>query len=245
MINISVDSRSVDKTIGNVNKQLDFALVRVANVLAFGVRDSLKDQMRTKFTNPTPWTMRSINVIKATKQQPAAFVHLRTDQRQHRALGHHFVGGKRPWKRMEGRLYRTGILGASMPAIPGAAAAKNVYGNIRPSLVKQIFDALENGSPGRSGSGKRTRLGKSQGGYVRIGARQYFVSSGKGAGQPLRRGIWSKKGEDVDPVLMFTREGSYQKRFDWLQTFDDVLKKNGGINALVWKHFKEAMDTAR
>lgn len=251
MINISVDSRNVEKSINNVNKQLDFATVRVANLLAFGVRDSLKGQMRAKFTNPTPWTMRSIEVIKATKQQPAAFVQLRTDQRQHRALGHHFSGGLRPWKRMEGRLYRTGILGPGLAAIPGAKAARNVYGNIRPSLVTQIlsyFDTLEMGNMGPAGRVKMAKLGKSRDGYVRIGGRQYFVSFGKSASQPLRRGIWSKRdihGVIVEPMLMFTREGRYQKRFDWLQTFDDVLKKNGGLDALFWKHFKEAMDTAR
>ena len=264
MIGIASNSDDLSKRLNDVAaRQLPYAAMRTVNDLAFGIRADLQSQFRASFDKPTPFTLRSIIVNKATRQAPSAFVGLNTDNREDEILGHHFTGGKRAWKRMEGRLKYAGILKPGLIAVPGGGAALNAYGNIRPGLVTRIlsyFDTLGKGyDMGTKGRAKLGRRGKTKDGYSTTRGTEYFVSFGKGNGgrrsrqfqfdswqQHLPAGIWSRKGihgSEVAPVLMFVEPGTYRKRFDLKRTAEKIIERDGP--SLLAKHLANAIKTAR
>lgn len=264
MIRIESNSKEIAKRLNDIaTKQLDYAAMRTVNDLAFGIRTDLQRQFRESFDRPTPFTMRSIIVNKASREEPSAFVGLNTDYRQDQVLGHHFTGGNRAWKRMEKRLRWKGILKPGMMAVPGDAAALNAYGNIKPGLVTRIlsyFDTLGMGyDMGSKGRLKLARRGRTRGGYATVRGTEYFVSFGKGDGgrrsrqyqhdqwqQHLPAGIWSRTGIHgfkVSPVLMFVQQGGYRKRFDIKQTAEQIIKRDA--SKLFAKHLSTAIKSAR
>lgn len=264
MIGIESNSNDLGRRLNDVAaKQLPYAAMRTVNDLAFTIRADLQNQFRASFDRPTPFTLRSIIVNKATRQDPEAFVGLRTDNREDHILGHHFSGGRRAWKRMEARLKYAGILKPNRIVVPGGAAALNAYGNIRPGLLTRIlsyFDALGMGyDMGAAGRSRLARRGKTRQGYATVRGTEYFVSFGKGnsgrrsrqfgfdsAQQHLPAGIWSRKGIhgfQIAPVLMFVEPGTYRKRFDLKHTAEKIIERDGP--ALLANHLANAIRTAR
>lgn len=77
-INIKFDDRQLQKGLGDlINKQLDFAKAQALTAIALKVKDAEVRGIQSTFDNPTPFTERSVGVIKARKSNMQAVVYLK------------------------------------------------------------------------------------------------------------------------------------------------------------------------
>ena len=240
-ITITTNTRAVSTWLQSiVTRQLPFALTQTVNSLAFKVREDAHAEMRSVFDRPTPFALRSMEVIKARSKSQSAWVGLNLDDRFHRALAHQFTGGDRRWKRMEGALLAKGLMLPGMIAVPPRNPRPedvNAYGNIKPSRVVQLisyFGAFgEQGYRANMTDSRKSQLAKrkrSKQGYVTIGGVEYILSRGKGRNNNLPAGIWAKTGTHgvvIKPVLLFVRKGTYQRRIDLHRIGTEALKRDG------------------
>lgn len=222
------------------DKQLRFAAAVALTRVAKASQAATYDTMRSVFDRPTPFALRSIKVTPATKAKLEARVALRDDtagkgSSYADAIGHEFTGGVRKFKRSEGALRRAGLLRDGWIVVPGEAAELDAYGNITRSQIVRILAYVQAfGEQGyranmtAKSKGRLAKRGLSGGGFKQIKGVEYFVSRGKGEWfgggswrqgrrQHLAPGVWSRTGThgaDIKPVLMFVRQGVYQRRID-------------------------------
>ncbi len=260
---------AVMKQMRGLEKQVKKAASVALNESAKKVRNRTTEEFSKQFRNPTNYTKRAMRIPKtgwATRDKLSAVVELRDDAPGKgtpwdKALGHHFTGGQRHWKKFEAALYRIGVLPAGMAAVPAKgswAVRLDGYGNISPGQIVQLlayFQAFgEQGYKANMTAEGRRKLAKIKGkgagtksGSPKINGVVYFVSRGKGNWfgnrswrngrmQHLPPGIWAKRGThgvDVAPVLMFVRRGNYRKRIDLQTIGNEVVAKefNKDFNA--------------
>jgi hypothetical protein len=237
MITFSLQSNldEVAKRLDDVaRRQLPYATMRALNKTAFEIQQDVYATMQRKFDRPTPYTLRSMRLERATKHNLAtAAVALKDDSPGGkgtpwvRALGHQFTGGTREWTRFEGTLLRVGILPRGLAAVPAAGARRNAYGNVSPGLLVQLlsyFHAFgEQGYRANMSAARKAKLerrGQTRQGFATIRGVAYFVSHGQmreGKTRHLAPGIWSMSGihgAKVRPVILFVRRPRYRARID-------------------------------
>lgn len=77
-LDIKVDTREVSKKLDALmRKQLPFARAQAINAVAELVRAGEQENMRKSFKSPTPFTVNSVAVKKATKANPVAMVYVK------------------------------------------------------------------------------------------------------------------------------------------------------------------------
>lgn len=234
-----ITTRGRDSLFAGVpEKQIPFALALGLNRIAAHVKSEEAREMRAVFDRPTPYTMRSLQTIAATKQRPAAFVYFKDKSgsfvgdtesagqiantiipgRRHYLLPQVF-GGTRPLKAFEARLRQAGALGAGQYALPGVGAKLDAYGNMRPSELVQIIAYL--GGFGEKGGVKNTTPeGKARlraGGKRRAGVEYFVLQKARGGLKPgVYRRTFTGHGAAVTKVLHFIdRTPRYRRLFDF------------------------------
>lgn len=247
-------------------RHFPFALSKAMNDLVFEIR---KDEMKTVervFDRPRPQTVRNFYVRKGNKSKPQASIWF--DQIYGRGFDEYMIpqvsGGGRGMKRSEkllGRYY-----------VPGAGAKLDRYGNIRGSQVTQVLSQLkrfgETGwsmnqtarSAGRKrGAVKSTEyfiVSQARGGLV-PGVYQR-VQSGAGFGgktsRALPAGSFQKgkssgrfssviRGRGVVPIMIFTRQPRYSKRFPFFDVASTAADQH--YRRLLGEAIDYALRTAR
>lgn len=230
-------------------KHLPFALSKALNDLAFVVRSEEMDTVRKVFDRPRPQTVRNFFVRKGNKSRPSATIWF--DQMFERGFDEYMVpqveGGGRGQKkseRMLGRFY-----------VPGAGAKLDRYGNMQGGQVTQVLSQLRRfGETGwsmnqtsrsvskRRGAAKSTEyfmVSQPRGGLV-PGVYQR-VQSGAGFGGKTSRtlpvGSFQKgrssgrfssviRGRGVVPIMIFTRQPRYNKRFPFFDVANKVADQH-------------------
>lgn len=222
-------------------KQLPYALSRALNTTAEAVAEAERKEMKDVFDRPTPFTMDSLYVRRATKEKLVAKVGLKNfagkGNPASKYLAAQISGGGRHLKRFERALQSVGAMPVGYRVVPGAAAKLDQYGNIAPSLIVQLlsyFQAFpEMGYKANMTDKRRATLAK---GNAKKGVQgvSYFVGrpGGNSANFPL--GIWARygfsSGSAVKPVLIFVSSAQYEAIFDFFyvgkKTAGRVFKEN-------------------
>lgn len=197
------------------------------------VKQALIDEMARVFDQPTPWTLNSVYVSNIKQRRKETHVRLkdiwgggRTDIHY---LAPQIYGGGRVDRRSEEVMRLTGVLPDGMQVVPGKAAKLDAYGNVNRGLIMQVMSALRISETTSGRSSNRTERSEKR----RKNLPQFFVS--RGAPSHLRPGIWQRDGKRVKPILMFTRSGQYEERFD----FHGVASKVS--NEVMPGHLRQAM----
>jgi hypothetical protein len=253
----------------NIEKQATFAMAKSLTEVASLSKDELKRVMSAELDRPTPFTLNSL-FVKAAKRDNLVSVVGVKDRSMAKTAGaaadvlkQQFFGGGRNYKRMEGAFRRNGMLKGDMQVVPGGAAALDAYGNIKKGLIIQLISYF--GAFGEQGyranatpesKKRRAKIGKvpdrkdTNRKYKSINGVVYFYSPGPGMvnGRPqhLPAGIWQKKGihgVDVSPVLLFVQPGKYQQKID-IQAITAKVHSTR-MPELFSKNFKQAISTAR
>jgi hypothetical protein len=223
------------------------AQIATLTQLAYRTKRAVYDEMDLVLEPPLKrYTLTSMRVDPATfKSGPVSSVYLNDWRDEDKSLGHLFRGGDRRWKKMEGAMWRKGLMPAGYYAVPGQGAPIDQYGNIPAAFVRRIlgyFGALNEGNLLTKTKERMAKKGKVDG-FKSIQGVEYFVSFGKGKTgrlrasqgfepqyQHLAAGIYSRSGVHgvrVMPIIMFVpKKKPYRKYIDLYGLGLRVLDQN-------------------
>lgn len=189
------------------------ALTRTAQIAA---TKDLPDAMRAAFVNPTPFTLNSLFVRPATKENLSARVMVKDTVSRgvapEKFLFPEVEGGGRNEKGFERALRYGGWLKNGERVIPTDNMPRDAYGNVSGPTIRGILATLEKPGGG-GGRGKRTK--------GRYGTGLFAGQIGK------TRGIWRREGRAIKLLFIFTAKAPlYRARLD----FEGVVLKCANDN---------------
>jgi len=218
------------------------AAAKALNDVAFKVRKSMQDEMRSVFKDPTPYILKSVQVEKATPASLTATVAPTymggKGVDPQKILRAEVEGGPRRDKRSEKLLRSAGILPVGyQTAIPREPfpGSDDGRGNLRGPFLVQLISYFQSFSEighranmTKKRKDKLANRGVSANGYKTINGVVYFVAYGRlrsGPTSHLAPGIWAKSGIHgflAKPVLMFVRSPSYAPRL----SLEKIIQKS-------------------
>lgn len=252
-LNITHNFPEVHRYLQAAQKQATFAAAVALNRTAEWAETDVRKEMRRQFDRPTPFFLRSLRVIRATKQKLAATVWFKDntsiDSSSTLVLPHVF-GGDRTFKPMEVRLRRAGILPNGWKVVPGQGADLDAYGNMSRGQISQVLNVL--GTFTEAGYNKadaRTvaRLAKGSARKGVYGFTYWINRVGGVEGKHLPPGIYKRVqtafGSSLKPVMIFVNRTTYRKRLDFFGIVERTAKARFGSE--FERAYADAMRTAR
>ncbi|WP_183025660.1 hypothetical protein [Variovorax sp. UMC13] len=233
-------------------KQARFATAVALTRTGSDVRAEVKVGMQTRFDRPTAFTLNSLFLKPATREDLTARVWVKDSERPSHYLLPQIMGGARQQKRFEQLLVQRGVMRAGERAVPGAGAIIDSHGNMARSQITKILSQLQafnmagfdaNATNSKRSVSKRKR-------------EAFFFSTGPGTHpygrrswkrgrmkQHLARGIWSRisfgaMSSAVLPVLLFVDRAAYSKRLP----FEEISQRT--IARVFPGHFDREMAKA-
>lgn len=217
-------------------KQIPFAtalgLTRTAEI----AKRAIEDEMRNVFDRPTRWTLNSLRLFPAKKDNLQARVWMKNEADKSvpatRWLNPQIEGGARQDKRVEKLLRDRGILPAGKYVVPGRDAKLNSFGNLGRGQIQKLlsglgaqFDKYQNSTDSaRSAANKRA-----------------FFVLGRGDNAV---GIAQRTGKrSVKLILAFVSRPRYSQRLDFYGVGERVVTEN--LNREFAKALQQALATAR
>ena len=201
MITVSVDSKKVSEMLASFPKEAGRAAEIALDRTAYDIRDGIKDEMKTVFHRPVPYTLNSLKVTRTKNHNMQASVWFKEpDRMEDHYLVPQVEGGKRKLKGFERALLRNKF-------IPGRGARMTKAGNISPGQIRQVLSVL--GRAEMAGyqaniTSKSARRNKKQRDYV-------FLHQGSSKGK-LPPGVYqrvSTKGSGFGGKARKTLAGAY------------------------------------
>lgn len=190
-------------------KQIPFATVLAMTLTARDVRTAEISVMERVFNRPTPYALNALKVTPATKQTmiaSVAFKEFGGGTPAKRFLNPEVHGGPRSQKSHEKQLQP--LMRGFGYVVPGRAAERDAYGNMKGSEIKRIIsqlkvstDPMQNAT--KSGRSKRARKHNA-----------FFI---------LRNMVMQRTGAGIKPVLVFVKAPRYRKRFPFYETAASVV----------------------
>lgn len=246
MLNIDVRSdieEKVKSVAWGYRDQVPFALALALTRTGQEVKEAERAEMERVFDRPTPYTLNSLFLRKATKANLEAVVWLREGGGKGSAAADYLAaeigGGERKHKRLEFHLRQKGILPPGMFVVPGPAADIDSYGNVSRGYVTKMLSALRAFS--QSGATANRPVGRPSRGLSKAQQSrqlQFFVSDGS----RLAAGIWQRFGfamsRATQPAFFFVSRATYDRRFK----FDEVAQRI--IAERLAPNFARALDDA-
>ncbi len=225
MIQVKVNTARFERRLQAVAaEQVPYATAVALNEVAFKIkRDTGPAEMRKVFDRPSPWTLRSLFVVRATKTRLTARVGWGQDYYSKSRLtpdeiiGHQVSGGPRREKGMEHWLRQSGLLGGSEFIVPGAGARLDRYGNMSRGQTVQIMSQLRLGLDPYMWSGGSKRSNRS---VARAG--RIFWSRG----DRIPRGAWIVTGKTIKPLLVVVGSTNYKPRFNIRNVVETTVAKS-------------------
>lgn len=243
---IKIELKGIDKVLKGLDdiakRQVPKAMALALNRTAQKVKDGEVEEMKRVFDNPTPYTLSSIYIKKATRDNMVAEIGVKEDAGKGTPAANflrpEIEGGARRAKRSERALQLSRLLPQGMSIVPSKALRLNQYGNITGSRMVQILSALK---AAETMSGYTANV-SARSKKVNKKPREYFVAlPGTTKGRHLKPGVYERYGKNnwrIRPVLMFVKSPAYRPRF----RFHHVGKQVAGQ---VWvSEFKKALADA-
>lgn len=260
---VSFDVRglaSAGSSLRSQYKQLRFATVSAINNLAFEARELEQREMLDVFDRPKPFTLKSVRVIKASREQEQIAARMEIDNMGTESdtpaakylRAQVSGGGHRRLKRFERALRSVGVLPPDMYAIPASGARLDAYGNISPGQIIQIlsyFRAFPDvGFRSNMTDKGRARLAAKRSRKNAAAGISYFVGRPGGSrSNSYPEGVWQRThfahGSSLKPVLIFVKSVKYEDIFDFGYVAEQAARKR--LPALFAEAVGKAMATAR
>jgi hypothetical protein len=228
-----------------VDEQLPYAQAQALNEFGFKAQKALRAVIPNYLDRPTPFTVRSPQVAKATKRQVVMAIFLRDNPRggtSHPGYLKALVeGGQDKPKASENAFRRRGILGSTQLEVVGRSL-RDRYGNLKGggqayrTLIQELRP-IQGMARGQQHRAAKTR--KASGMAPRS---RYFVGRPGAGSQPLA--VWRRDGKrGLMPVLLLASEGPTKSRFPFY-TFVQKLF-NSSFHLFMVKALDKALRTAR
>lgn len=223
-LDLSLDAAPITAGMQELEKRhLPFVLMLTATRLAERVKEGTTTVMKNRLDRPTPTTLKSLFLKRATPGKPAVvwFKDAWTSGvPADTYLQQTVVGGLRPHKRFELALIARGLMKSSQYAIPNTSLL-NRYGNVSRGTMLKILSGL--GAAEQRG-GYQANATNSKRSKRKGNARRFFSGSVDGG-----QGIWERmgKGDTVRPVFVFS-DGApvYRTIFPFHKIAQNIVKAN-------------------
>lgn len=240
MIKMDANFKEINSFIGSIPKQMNTAASKAINDTLFDLLSQYLDEMPKIFESPNmSYLRRAFQIEKSTPDKVYGSLFVKQDGLGKGTsfidvLHHHVVGNEREIKKFEKAMMYHGHMGRDMIAAPARGAKLDRYGGLDGkfnsmllsyfgSYTKAGFDATmtpkKKERMARRGTVKGSQSGKK---YKTIRGAVYFMSGGRqgfgGNRSHLHAGIYKKSGihgSTIEPVILFVKKRSYQKRFDF------------------------------
>lgn len=248
MIKVRVDDSMLKRMLAGYERHLPFAMVKGTTRLGQLVKAEEVEEMKRVFDRPKPFTLNSLKLSPAKKDNLSAVVWFKDPPRLGSAqhyLEPQVFGGGRELKRLEKLLKMKHLM-------PGSGAKLDAYGNLSRGQLTQVLSVLKAFNMAgydmnlTSRSGKRNRkprdyfaVTKKRGGLV-PGVYQR-VQSGVGFGAKTKKslpfGEWQKgrtrghfssviRARGVKPILIQGAAPRYKARYNFEGAAKRTIDKN-------------------
>ena len=230
MIKIGIESKALtDKLTDFQKRQLPFALARALTETALEAQRMVRNEMRIEFDRPTPYTLKGVRVISASKAKLFADVALQDGGGRNRPtqfLLPEIQGGPRNVKGYEKLL-------GNRYTVPGKELHLDAYGNIPGGWIARALsdsNLLRGGVTARTSKDAKVdmeRMRARRAKRAASGKPVYFI--GRPGGGRLPEGVWERRKIGsawvVRPILIFVdRAPRYEERFEFRYTIDRVFR---------------------
>jgi hypothetical protein len=229
--------------LGELQKKMPSIAARTLTTLAYDAKKEVEGWLPRVLDRPTPYTMRSLFVFQAEKNDLRAAVAFRSEFGKmprtmmdsieaSRSMRVQVFGGARRHKASERTLLSNGITTTSRSyLVPAKGAQRDAYGNVPGSFMnKVLFQGVKRGSASQGYHRPLNNRGQHE--AKRKG--QYFVMRRDG----VARGIYQNMGKKAPPlpVFLFAEKAQYKKRVSFYAIAQAVINRN-------WqKRFNESYD---
>lgn len=221
MFSVRFDPKRVKRFLKDIERQAPFATAVAMTNTAREIKTAEVAGMQAVFDRPTRFTLNSLFVRAAKKNDLVAEVDFKQGFGSipaYRYLGPQVEGGERAKKRHERALERMGILRSDEYAVPGAGLKLDPQGNIRGGEITRILSQL--GAAETSGYAANITA-RSRRRSVRRARGRYFVYRGGSA----PAGVYRRSGQSVMPVLIFVRSPRYTERLPFYRIAREVVRR--------------------
>ena len=238
-INVKIDFSKVIAKLDKLRReQMPYATAKALTATAQAVKKDLQSEMKQVFDRPTPFTLNSIYVKAARKNDLTATVGLKDGAKY---LYPQIFGGGRKLKNFERALQSRNLLPSGMYAVPGSAAKLDKYGNMSKGQLMQILSAL---NVAEMTSGYLANRLQRMSGRTKKNQAQFFVGK---PGNRLPLGVWQRfgftHGSAVKPVIIFVQKVAYKPRFKFFEVAQATTKRE--VAAQFYSALDDALRTAR
>lgn len=206
----------IAKRISDMGGQVKYAAAVALTLTARDdVKPALQNEMRRAFDRPTNYTINSMFLKRATKENLEARVWLKDNPfgkgtPADRYLAPQIFGGERRLKGLERALQAARLMQPNQYAVPAAAAKLDANGNVSRSQIVQVLSQLR----AQLGAGFESRASGSAASRRAV-ARQgvtYFAIAQQRRG--LQPGVYMKRrfahGTAIKPVFIFVSHATYR-----------------------------------
>jgi len=259
-INVTHNFPQVSAALARAQKQLPFALSLALNKTGEAAIKDVQTVMRSTFDRPTPYFMRSLRLIRASKSQPKPQATVWFKDRTAASINGedsivvpHVFGGDRQLKPMELRLQRAGLLPVGWRVVPGGGADLDAFGNMSRGQISQMLNVLNTyreAGYNKANDATRARLARGnakKGTYGFVYWVNPALRRNGTKGSHLPPGVYKRVatafGSSLKPVLIFVNRTRYKKRLDFFGIVDRSVTKNFGREFDT--AFARALSTAR
>jgi len=252
MLGMRIESQAALAGLNGLEKQFRFAqAVALTRTAQFAQMD-LRSRLPKLFDRPTPFTVNSTYVKRATPGNPVAEVGFRGRNPEKHYLAPQVQGGSRDAKRFEYHLRRAGLLGPDEYVVPARGFVLDAFGNVPRKVYSAILSDLQAHPDPLSNS---TRESRSKRARRKVHSKRavYFVSRGRGLWfgrrQHLPAGIYERTyfgqlGSAIRGVFMFVRtKPTYKARLPLQEIVQDNI--NLHLEPETEKALQAALATAR
>lgn len=225
------------------DRQFNFALSLALNKTTRIAAKDLTNEFPHRFDRPTPYTMHSVQVKTATKNNLVSMVGISEDFSKGtspaRYLAAEIGGGERDPKRSEMKLRMANILPSGWFTVPSKSAPLDSYGNIPGPIYSAILSdvgALLDQSSNSNVASRRERM--------RRGKSTYFAVKPDDPTTHLPPGIYERRAGSIRMILFFVRKAPhYSPRLPFEKIVTDSVRLNFGFE--LQKALERAIATAR
>ena len=230
---VRADLREALSKLENLRKdQIPFATAYALTQTAKDGQAAVVREMRSVFSNPTPYTLAGLFIKPATKSKLISTVKFK-DQAFKGVPADRYItvqveGGARRRKGFEELLIRSGVMPPNSYAVPTRAAKVDQYGNVPRGTLNAILAQLQASRDVLSRETPTSRA-RNQKRRNRRFSRYFTAYPGRARTKHLAPGIYERVGfgfgSAIRPVFLFVdRPPMYKPRLPFYRVIDDTLR---------------------
>lgn len=202
MFKIRTDIARLPKDLNKLNKNARFAVAVGITWTGQGIKKHLRATMQKVFDRPTRFTLNSLQLKPAKRDDWNGKVFFRDFAPKGTAAGQYLdaniAGGGRKLKRSERHLRNRGFLDAGMYLVPGKDVKLNAFGNIpKGQVTKALSDVGAQFNPEQNTKNTKKKF--------------FWLPK---AGRRLA-GIYFRQGRQTKTFMVAVRKPTYRRRLDF------------------------------